>query len=186
MVVVLTQTQPRAQAQEQRRQNVRIDVSSVLPEREDDGDLRFRIRLRVGNLSGRPIWIESMLEGSRQPYFVRYEKSLTYGPQWLHLWPFFDAPPEGLFEIKPGQTMEFEDSIPSVSAYRMLPEDGIPIRGVHRARLRYYYSRKDGELARLVGTARKAKISWAVSEPFRIDWPPDAQWPSGKIATPKP
>jgi hypothetical protein len=165
---------------------VRLELLSIDPITTDEKELDFRIKLRLRNESGRPIFVESFGMGRRLPYFVRYEKRIHYGPGWLHVWPFFDAPPDGLHEIKPGESLEFEDTIQSVSAYLMHRGDGIPIRGVHRARLPYYYSRKDGELARFVGTARKAKVFWAVSEPFRIDWPPEAQWPSGMMTTPKP
>ncbi len=164
---------PRKQS-EPEQARVRLKVLSVLPETGTSGSLAFRIRLELSNLTGRPVFIQTQTRESRHPYFIRYYKRLNYRPYWLFLGPFLDALAEGFLTLSAGESIQFEEVIGCASAHRMPFEEGIPVRGVHRARLRYFLTHEDMDKAR---RHEEARMFWAISESFRIDWPSEPHCP---------
>ena len=97
----------------------------------------------VENSGPSSIFLEETLEGNRDLYAINIEQLQTTST-WKQVGPRRDVPPVSVFELKTGEKVE--KTITVSDPYVDLRSDTrqeFPIRGKHRATIRYFFSKKD-------------------------------------------
>jgi hypothetical protein len=97
----------------------------------------------IENLGPSSVFLEETREGSRDPYAINLEQIQT-DSSWVSIGPRRDIPAAAVFELKPGT--EIEKTITVTDPYvdvRSSPQKRYPIKGRHRASIRYFLSRSD-------------------------------------------
>ena len=89
------------------------------------------------------IFLEETREGTQDPYAINIEQ-LQPNSTWMRVGPRRDVPAMSVFELKPGAKVEKTVTVtdPYVDL-RSATHTQYPIRGQHRAAVRYFLSPKD-------------------------------------------
>jgi hypothetical protein len=115
------------------------EISIQRTTRIKDG-IQFSVQIK--NQGHSSVFLEETLEGSRDPYAINIEQ-LQPDTSWASVGPRRDTPAASVFELKPGA--EIDKTITVQDPYvdlRSAPNKRYPIRGRHRASVRYFLSPK--------------------------------------------
>lgn len=145
---------------------VSLEVVKVTPERDEDGYLLFRLRMRMTNHSSSSIWIQESGVESNDPHETEFFRSFDQA-QWLRVSNLWHTPGPIAKEIRPANTLEFEKTVPSVFKILGSRKNGIPLRGFMRVQVHYYGTK--ASVLRAVDTGRGASAV-AVAH-FNLVWP---------------
>jgi hypothetical protein len=108
---------------------------------ETKNEMHFVIQIENSGPSS--VFLEETSESSRDPYAINIEQ-LQSDSNWVVIGPRRDVPPTSLFELKPGAKVEKTVAVsdPYVDL-RSPTHKQYPIRGQHRATVRYFLSLRE-------------------------------------------